>query len=40
MTLPFFTIGHSDHSLDDFIGLLNGAGITRSVRNSTRASIA
>lgn len=27
MTLPFFTIGHSDHSLDDFIGLLNGAGI-------------
>jgi uncharacterized protein (DUF488 family) len=27
VTLPFFTIGHSNHSLDDFIGLLNGAEI-------------
>ncbi|MCP3710143.1 hypothetical protein M3I54_24785 [Paraburkholderia sp. CNPSo 3274] len=27
MTLPFFTIGHSDRTLDDFIGLLRGADI-------------
>ena len=27
MTLPFFTIGHSSHSLDTFIGLLKDAGI-------------
>lgn len=27
MTLPFFTIGHSTRSLDDFIGLLRGVEI-------------
>ncbi|MFD1560059.1 DUF488 family protein [Paraburkholderia silviterrae] len=34
MTLPFFTIGHSDHTLDDFIGLLTGAeiGVVADVR--------
>ncbi len=27
MTLPFFTIGHSNRTLEDFVGLLNGADI-------------
>lgn len=27
MTLPFFTIGHSNRTLEDFMGLLNGADI-------------
>ncbi|WGR98596.1 DUF488 domain-containing protein [Bradyrhizobium sp. ISRA443] len=31
MTLPFFTIGHSTRSLEDFIALLAGAGIDRVV---------
>lgn len=29
--LPFFTIGHSNRSLDEFIGLLRGAAIERVV---------
>lgn len=29
--LPFFTIGHSSHSLDEFIGLLRGAAVERVV---------
>lgn len=39
MTLPFFTIGHSDHTLDDFIGLLNGAeiGMLADVRKMPRS---
>ena len=39
MTLPFFTIGHSDHTLDDFIGLLNGAeiGVLADVRKMPRS---
>ncbi|KWV48546.1 DNA repair protein [Bradyrhizobium macuxiense] len=31
MTLPFFTIGHSNRSLEEFIALLTGAGIDRLV---------
>ena len=27
MTLPFFTIGHSDRSLEEFLGLLRGARV-------------
>lgn len=27
MRLPFFTIGHSNRSIEDFVGLLSGAGI-------------
>lgn len=31
MTLPFFTVGHSNRSLEDFIALLTAAGIDRVV---------
>ena len=31
MTLPFFTIGHSNRTLEDFVALLTGAGIDRIV---------
>lgn len=31
MTLPFFTIGHSSRSLEEFVALLNGARIERVV---------
>lgn len=31
MTLPFFTIGHSDRSLDEFVGLLQQARVERLV---------
>ena len=31
MALPFFTIGHSNRSLDDFIALLREAGVQRVV---------
>ncbi|MCG5072340.1 DUF488 family protein [Paraburkholderia tagetis] len=39
MTLPFFTIGHSNHTLDDFIGLLSGAeiGVLADVRKMPRS---
>ena len=26
MAFPFYTIGHSTRSIDEFVGLLNGAG--------------
>lgn len=29
MTLPFFTVGHSNRSLDEFLELLRGAGVQR-----------
>ena len=31
MTLPFFTIGHSNRTLEDFVALLTGPGIDRVV---------
>ena len=31
MAFPFFTIGHSDRSLDEFVGMLSAAGVTRVV---------
>lgn len=31
MTLPFFTIGHSNRSLEEFVALLNGARVERVV---------
>ncbi|MEM5311140.1 DUF488 domain-containing protein [Paraburkholderia sp. JHI869] len=39
MTFPFFTIGHSDRTLDDFIGLLRGAeiGMLADVRKMPRS---
>ena len=39
MTLPFFTIGHSDRSLDEFLGLLREArvGLVADVRRMPRS---
>ena len=31
MALPFFTIGHSNRSLEDFVAVLTAAGIDRVV---------
>lgn len=39
MTLPFFTIGHSNRSLEEFIGLLSGAdiGLVADIRTVPRS---
>ena len=39
MTLPFFTIGHSNRSLEEFVGLLTGAdiGLVADIRTIPRS---